>query len=241
MICARRILIPGLDNMRDLGGFITEDGKITRYGTFLRSESMFGLDESVIPLLKKHGITGCIDMHGEVDELEKRHPLRDNAEFEYYCIPKLSSIIRHEGTERDGFKEEYWITVNIDMLETNKDWIRDVIKACANSKMGTVIHCRTGKTRTSLICMMIMMLVRVPTIDIIAEYSTVEIYMRDKYKRLLESSFHSEGFYKSSPFIIEETIKYILDNYGTIESYLESCGVTAADMSAIACKLVTEM
>lgn len=239
MIKARRIVLNGLDNARDLGGFVTEDGRITKFGVFFRSESLFYLESKDVTVLEKYGITGCIDIHGPIDDKKKIHPFQNNPKLNYCCIPILSDLIKHIGTEKDNFKESDWVDVNIRILEVNKTWVKDVITACAEFKAGTIIHCRTGKTRTSLICMIIMLLAKVPIVDIIAEFATTEIYMKNKYEFILKNSFHSEGFYKSPAFVLEKTINHIIDSYGTIESYLNSCGISETSIKKIRNKYIS--
>jgi len=241
MICARRILIDGLDNTRDIGGFLTEDGNITLNNVFFRSESLYYMQSEKLSEFEKYGIYSCIDIHGPVHNSGELHPFQKDSRFEYRRIPILSDIIRHTGTEKDNFKEEDWVPVNIRMLETNKQWICEVIKACAETKGGTIIHCRTGKSRTSLICMIIMLLAKVPLPDIIAEFATTEIYMKEKYGKYLENSFHSEGFYKSPAFVMECTISHINNNYGDVVNYLHSCGVDDSAMKKILDKYVCKI
>ena len=241
MISARRVVIDGLSNTRDLGGFITEAGKITKFNVFFRSESLFYLDSSNVTMLEKYGITNCIDIHGQVDDQNRLHPFQDSQKFEYRCIPILSDLIKHKGTKKDNFQEADWVDVNIRMLETNKQWVKEVITACADAKSGTIIHCRTGKSRTSLICMILMMLAKVPSVDIVAEFATTEIYMKKKYDEFLKNSFHSEGFYKSSAFILDRTIEHINNKYIDVVGYLKSCEVSDITMRKIIDKFVCEI
>lgn len=236
----RRILVCGLDNTRDLGGFVTENGFVTRYNVFYRSESLFGLGEEAIDTLIRRGIVNCIDVHGPLGGGGNAlHPFQSHNECTYYYFPVLSDAIRHTGTEKDNFAEEDWIYVNTRILENNKAWMGDVISACAETKGGTIIHCRTGKSRTSLICMLLMLLVKVPIIDIIAEFATTEIYMKKKYDALLRTSFHSPDFYKSPAFVMDKTINYLYDQYGSVEDYLQTCGVSAKSMEKIRTKFIS--
>ena len=89
--------------------------------------------------------------------------------------------------------------------------------------------------------MLIMLLAKVPNVDIVAEFATTEIYMKEKYDMYLKNSFHSEGFYKSPAFVMEETIKYIYDNYDGVEPYLKTCGVSEETMKKIIQKYVCDV
>ena len=240
MMCVRRFVLDGIDNFRDLGGFITTDGKITRYNVFYRSESLFGLKDRERNIIVSNGVHNCIDVHGPIDASATAHPFQNDPRCKYYCFPVLSDIIVHSGSKNDFFQEKDWINVNTRMMEKEKDWVRNVINACAKTEGGTVIHCRTGKSRTSLICMIIMLLAKVPKVDIIAEFSTTDVYMGEKYKNLLNNSFHGEGFYRSPAFVMEETINYLINKYCSIEEYLDSCKVSVDSMKAICQKYISD-
>ena len=47
----RRLMTRGLYNTRDLGGIPTRDGKVTRFGVFVRSEAPVGLPREEVETL----------------------------------------------------------------------------------------------------------------------------------------------------------------------------------------------
>ena len=89
--------------------------------------------------------------------------------------------------------------------------------------------------------MILMMLAKVPSVDIVAEFATTEIYMKKKYDEFLKNSFHSEGFYKSSAFILDRTIEHINNKYTDVVGYLKSCEVSDITMRKIIDKFVCEI
>ncbi len=234
----RRIInISSLDNFRDMGGYATLDKNITKHNVFFRSETLLDISKQDVQYLEQIGIKNCIDLHGNLYGETKKHPLI-NSNINYFCLPILSNIIQHKGTVRDKFNASDWVKVNIDLLDNNKQWVGEVIKTCSFAEGGTIIHCRTGKSRTSLIIMLLLLIVNVPIVDIIADFSVTEIYMNKKYRRLYRTSFHSWGFYSSAAFIMEKTISYLLCNYNSINAYLSSCGVTEEEINLIKQKFV---
>lgn len=237
----RRIVgIKSLDNFRDMGGFVTLENYITKPKIFFRSETLLGISKQDIQYLRQIGIKNCIDLHGNLYGETQKHPIIDSY-INYYCLPILSNIIQHTGTFRDKFRPDYWVKVNIDLLENNKKWINEVIRTCASTEGGTIIHCRTGKSRTSLIMMILLLVAKVPTVDIVADFSVTEIYMKNKYKKYYRNSFHSWGFYSSAAFIMEETISYLLNTYNSVENYLYSCGATNEVIKMIRQKFVVAL
>ena len=62
----RRLLVPGLMNCRDLGGYAAAGG-VTRWGVFYRSEAPCGLPEEGIAYFRALGLGESIDLRGEAE------------------------------------------------------------------------------------------------------------------------------------------------------------------------------
>jgi protein-tyrosine phosphatase len=222
----RRLLIDKMSNTRELGGFCTNNGLITKHHVFLRSEAPLGLTLSDVCKLKEYNIKNCIDLHGNPEGNNYSHPFILDKELKYFNHPILSTIIRHDGSESDNFDAAFWVDVYIDFLENSKSWINAVLTTCSSTIGGTLIHCRTGKSRTAIICMLLMLIAEVPYTDIIAEFATTDIYMHDKYNEMLKTSFRTVGFYSSPAFIMRDTINYLNSRYGDVCKYLDSCDIS---------------
>ena len=77
----RRLMTRGLYNARDLGGFPTADGNVTRFGVFVRSEAPVGLPRTDIDYLRQYGVTASMDFRS-LGELEARpSDLRDKLNY----------------------------------------------------------------------------------------------------------------------------------------------------------------
>ncbi len=242
MKSVRRVIeYEGMMNFRDMGGFATLDGRVTQFNVFFRSEEPINFSPQQLLDLQCYGISCCIDLHGILENNGYHHPLENSPNIHYKCISALSDIINHTGSKRDGFKAKDWLKVNSRMLEINREWIKEIIHTCAIEEGGILIHCRTGKSRTSLIIAILMMIARVPAIDIISDFAVTELYMNEKYKKMYRTSFHSKGFYKSSSFIMENLIEYINTTYDSVENYLFTCGITNDEIEIIRNKFTIEL
>ncbi len=60
----RRVPLSDTPNFRDLGGYPTRDGKITRFGVFFRSACPNSLNGADIKLLRRCNITTAVDLRG---------------------------------------------------------------------------------------------------------------------------------------------------------------------------------
>jgi protein-tyrosine phosphatase len=58
----RNLAWEGCYNVRDLGGHATEEGRETRFGSIIRSDSVRNLSEPGWEALADHGVTTIVDL-----------------------------------------------------------------------------------------------------------------------------------------------------------------------------------
>ena len=59
---ARRLRLPGTQNVRDIGGYPTSDGGWTRWGLLLRGDSLQEVDDEGLTRLADYGLRTVIDL-----------------------------------------------------------------------------------------------------------------------------------------------------------------------------------
>lgn len=77
----RVIPMDGLVNFRDLGGYLTEDGRRTRWGRLLRSAAHDGITDRDVAFLQHIGLKTVVDYRSGFEENE--HPDREIAGVSY--------------------------------------------------------------------------------------------------------------------------------------------------------------
>ena len=58
----RRLELPGVYNMRDIGGYATADGRLTRWRTLVRSDTLHRLSPASQKTLIDYGIRTVVDL-----------------------------------------------------------------------------------------------------------------------------------------------------------------------------------
>lgn len=240
-IGCRRILLEGADNVRDLGGFCTIYGNVTKFCRLVRSEELSGLTTKDFTALYDYGIRNCIDLRSNLQIQNYPSKLVNDTRFEYFTINVDTSFSEKNGTimYSSEFKDSDWIGILYGILNNQKEWIAEVMKTFLKCSGGVIFNCNTGRNRSNIVAMLILLVSGVPSIDIIAEYATNEVYLKQKYcKWDGGGKKYSSGYYKTSSFVMDAVIEKLLINYGTVEKYLCNCGLSIQEVQKIGAILI---
>lgn len=168
-----RILVwDGCKNVRDLGGLNTSDGRTTRWGAIVRSDTPSRLTAAGWTALYDYGIRTIISLrtHGMTeDELNfsSPHPDLETVQVEIEDITDKEFLQRWAVTELWGTPLYYK-----DALRRWPERHAAVISAIGRAKPGGVLfHCIRGHDRTGVISLLLLGLVGVTTDEIIADYA----------------------------------------------------------------------
>jgi protein tyrosine/serine phosphatase len=222
-----RVLIwYGCNNVRDLGGLNTSDGRKTRWGAVVRSDHPAKLSADGWSQLYEHGIRTIISLrtHGLVEE-------------DYLdTTPRLAGITSIEAaiedfTDADFIKQ--WVETDLwctplyfhDALQRWPERHVAVIRAIAQAQPGGVLfHCKRGHDRTGIIALLLLALAGVSPDDIVSDY---ELSIDSIREELLASKNTTT----------REVILSILTSFD-IDDYLLSGGLSQADLDGIRARLI---
>lgn len=208
----RNLDIDGVTNVRDLGGYQTSYGKVSKQGLIYRSARL-NENASTKLLITEKGIKEMVEVLGVKTELDVRQtsdnenggitssPLGDSVN--YVSVPMVSGG---------------------NLLLLNNDIIKDVFSVFGKEEnYPIVIHCSIGTDRTGAICFLINALLGVDE----------EVLYRD----YLFSNFGNITRGRTSS-IIKDYLKILNRNSGSnlsekTENYLLSIGVKDTDINTI--------
>jgi len=230
--------IPGLHNVRDLGGFVTSTGHITRPNVFWRGDSPHRVTTSDLAYFATHQITTVIDLRHDHEQRVAPNPLATQADINYVAIPlfQVSHNTSNVITRLDDFY--------IHLLETSRAPIQQTFTQLADAPNGTFFHCRVGKDRTGIIAALLLDLVEVPHAHIIADYVATADHItpllpelrRDRPAHIDEATYEQIIGIQSDT--MGNVLTYIKKTYGSTANYLTEIAVPAAQLSKITHKFV---
>jgi protein tyrosine/serine phosphatase len=131
------------------------------------------------------------------------------------------------------------------MLERFKPQIAAILQAIADAPAGgVVVHCHAGKDRTGLVVALSLDLAGVSVEAIAEDYALSDQYLQTLYQEMLSNQPDDETRAKlaavltSKPESILGALGYIKLHFGSVESYLLSCGLNAVTLEKLRSRLL---
>jgi len=215
----------GCKNVRDLGGLGTSDGRLTRWGAIVRSDTPSKLTAAGWAALYDYGIRTIITLrtHGVTEkELDFTSPHPD---LEIVQVP-IEDV-----TDMDFVKQwastELWSTPLYykDAIQRWPERHAAAISAMAQAKPGGILfHCIRGHDRTGIISLILLTLAGVLQDEIIKDYELSIDLERDEILVREKSSVREALFGAISGI--------------DMDSYLISGGASPDDLTAIRKRLL---
>jgi protein tyrosine/serine phosphatase len=199
----------GCNNVRDLGGLMTGDGRQIRWGAFVRSDHPNHLTEEGWAALHAHGIRTIISLE------------TDGMEDQAVQIPEgYEDLVGTAAAIEDLTDDEFLMTWAATDLWCTPLYYQDAIlrwpkrhaavfKAIADAQEGGVlIHCKRGHDRTGIITLMLLSLLDVPVEEIVSDYILSPDPERDEILRKRDTS--SEDVIRNTVASLDMN-RYLLD------------------------------
>jgi protein-tyrosine phosphatase len=239
----RRLEWEGCLNARDLGGYATADGRETRWGAVVRSDSPAALTEAGRAALAGYGVRAIVDLRLPQELADYPNPFAEPGDhgIAYTNV----SFIDPAAAPPDAvttLAEDY-----LQMLDRYRAGVAEAMAAIAGAPDGAVvIHCAAGKDRTGLISALLLGLVGVPAETIAADYAMTAELLRSREREWLESCPPEEraereamiARYAPTAEVMLEVLGRLAERYGGVEAYLLAAGVPREDLERLRDRLL---
>ncbi len=223
MPCTRHILLEHAHNFRDLGGYPTADGRVTKWGILYRSDALSALSEEEWECLKKLGITLVIDLRSKSER--ESNPITPPQGIHCSAHSLMGELDRIENSEAGSDAQllgsmvlDYTKTLfgNIDCAAEILD---EILTQLGTAAGGTVFLCSAGKDRTGITAAMLLYLCAVPDEDIVADYMVSNNYNTEGINQMLDHLPPELEKLVSDPSVLQ---KSFASDPETMRSLLES-------------------
>jgi protein-tyrosine phosphatase len=237
----RRLNWAGLINVRDLGGYVTSDGKTTRWKTLVRADNLNFLSEDGRAALRAYGVQTIVDLRypKEVDV----YPSPFAGEPHFHHLPLLDEARRADEDMAFAVSRLDWHKLVFDARAEN---VAAVMQAIAHAPEGAVLfHCHAGKDRTGIVAALLLDLAGVPH-DVIAEdYSLSNEYLKPRHEEWLSQVPEDKrewalGLMMCPPDVMKAALDHLQAGYGSTAGYLKSISLSDDEISALRKRVVED-
>lgn len=232
----KRIRLNHAYNLRDLGGFLTDENKIIRWNKLFRSDDLSQLEPSEWAILWKRGLRTVIDLRSasETHQRPDRVPegitlVHSPLQEEEVDLKELSesALKAFSDSLKDGYGNR--ITAYPELL------VRTLQAIVEGLEKGAVLfHCSAGKDRTGIVAATLLKLLGADDEDIVADYQVSYTYNHQGINRMARQipQFDKiEPLLRSDPENMERLLEFF--EKINLHGFLSEHGMDSADFQAL--------
>lgn len=244
----RRLNIPGLLNVRDLGGYPTSNGMVTKWRRLLRGDGLHRLSHEGVQLLNAEGLTSVIDLRSQAELEEEPNPYLGQEHVGFYHRPIYDDLAPAMMATHEAAGDDPLVAFYLTALLERSEAMRNVLATIASAPKGPILfHCTAGKDRTGLVAALLLENAGSDRETILADYSLTENFIASLVKELLERTRQSGGdtarhaqFLACAPKTLAKTLDQIDQRHGSVAGYLKDIGLPEGDLSNLRDRLLSD-
>ena len=220
----RRILLCGMENLRDLGGYpLAGRGseRFTRWGSLYRGDLPKQVTQADRQRLRELGITTVVDLRSKEEIERKPDPLAQELGIRYLHCPLA-------GDGRVPAPDE--VPLSYMEMADGTGQMAGALRAIAEAPQAVLFHCTAGKDRTGVVAALLFWLAGVSEEDILADYIVSGPYLQQMLRAYCEAHPGAVICPPQSAYM-SSFLRLFAQRYGTPWRYLEMLGVDAGKLA----------
>lgn len=235
----RQLRLEGAHNVRDVGGYLTIDRRITRWRRLLRADGMHRLTEEAQRTLLETGLRTIIDLRRPREAAEQPNVFATAATVRYLHRP-LYQVVVGDHDQRTLGEIYRW------MVDECQPQIAAVIGLLAEpDALPGLVHCTAGKDRTGVMIALLLGAVGVPHETIVADYALSAANLQGEFTAETRRRVAAAGLdwarYERLMISPEEFMGDLLAHldirYGGVAGYLRQIGVDGEQLATLRANL----
>ena len=195
----RHVALEGTNNVRDMGGYTTEDGRTVRWGKAFRADDLSDLTPEAADKLEAADMRTVVDFRG-ADEVaaDGSAPVSPGTEVVHVPVldeatqtlaEALTEVMRGGdpavveemlgGGESQRIKDESFVA-QLEQPEAMSGYA-ETLQVLADSPGAVMYHCTAGKDRTGMMSAFLLGILGVPDETIVEDFVLSNQYLEDHY------------------------------------------------------------
>ena len=231
----RLVKLEAVHNFRDLGGYPTDSGQVTKWRTLYRADGLYRLTPSDAQAVIDIGVRTVIDLrtHKEV-ETRGTFPV-EKFPVKFHHLSIIDATWNDGDTPEIEDVVEFLVWAYRHMIASAAPKFADAIEIIASTDvLPLVFHCAAGKDRTGVLAALVLSILGVQEEIISADYGLTESAM----KRLLKWAEVSQPdlatayanmparFAAADPRAMAIILNDLNTKYGSVQNFVREIGVS---------------
>ncbi len=220
-ISGKRFLpLKGARNVRELGGYLGNDGKTIKWGRLFRAGDLDLLTEPDLDLLSALGLKTIIDFRRSA-EMAAAPDKRPSSLVEYIPLSIDPGDIQLLAKESDKLPDQLMVDSYLSMARDFKEQFGAFLNLAAEAdKAPLLYHCTAGKDRTGFATALLLSALGVDRKTIMADYILSAEGLGDKYAGFISKHPHLAPLATINPDYLTAALDLIDREYGDMDNYL---------------------
>ena len=246
----RRIDMERVHNFRDLGGYPTSDGRVTKWRTLFRSDGLHRLmGYSDIRIVQGLNLKSVIDLRTKREQREQGiFPLETiDVDFHHVSIVDATWSDSKETPQIDD-PVDFLVWGYRDLLAIGPDKFALAIRILSNqANVPAVFHCAAGKDRTGILAALILSSVGVSDEIICGDYGltkqaierTIVWAQQHHVETAARWTSINPVYLAAEPQAMQVILNDLVAAHGSVRNYVRSLGVSEEELNDLS-RLVVE-
>jgi protein-tyrosine phosphatase len=236
------LCIEGTRNLRDIGGYPTLEGRQTRWGTVLRSDSLDRLTPTGQARLRRLRVRTVIDLRSWSERCARPDTLSHSPHIRYRWLPVWDDAwIKDNPPDFDnGFIRE--------LDECGERLAAIFRELLLPEALPAIVHCTAGKDRTGLVVALLLSVAGVARQIIVSDYALSSVclgqpYVEDGRHWLADHHLAWNTYaylYAAPPERMARTLESLDLRWRGAAGYLRWIGLTPCDVEQLRARLTTQ-
>ena len=239
------IALDGASNLRDLGGYRTEDGRLVRRGLVFRSAALAAVTDADLAIIAALGLRTICDLRG-VEEICRAPTRVQGVRIVPLPIePTVGAGLRDILATKQATGEALHAVLErayVAYAVSSSDQYRVMLDLVMSGGTPLLFHCSAGKDRTGFGAAMLLTALGVPWDTVLADFeATNRLWRRDTvYSSDLPADVR-EALLRAEPLLLTAAFDAARGRFGSIDGYLaEALGLGSTQRSRLRDLLLEE-
>lgn len=240
-------------NLRDIGGYITANGRTVLAQRLYRGASLAYLTETELARFAALGVSCVFDLR-TADEIARAPDQLPDA-VRYWHLPMLQVGNRWLELGRmllvPRHLDKLTTLIYIRMLDGQRDNLAQFYRYLLDAaRLPVMVHCSAGKDRTGVVVALLLLLLGVPENIVLADYSLtndaydyIQTLSTDLIASLKRLGFRDDDITPlliADPQNLKRALAHLTQHYGGIEAYFRTgLGFSDADIAQLRANFLT--